>query len=247
MNEVLEQLGLNEKEAKLYLVLIEQGPLSAADLAKHAHETRTNTYMILERLQEMGLVSEDASKVKQFIAAEPQKLQRIVVDKQESLKAVNAQLRAVLPDLSSKYRLAHHKPGVIYREGIDGLRESFEDMTRTGKEILVFASDVTPQNPSAYSVIRKSLEKRKSRGVTSRVLLHEDGRKYDDIEEWPKSRNQNVRFIGESPYEGEVAIYGNKCTFTVYKPQIIVTTVTNDVIAETMRTVFENLWCKAKP
>ncbi|MBP7807515.1 hypothetical protein KA047_03400 [Candidatus Saccharibacteria bacterium] len=242
MLELFKQLGLNEKEAQFYLVLLEHEALTTAELAKATEESRTNAYMIIEKLQAMRLVENDSSPVKRFNAVNPVRLQRILADRQEDLKALNAQLRSILPGLNSKYQLAHHKPGVVYRQGLEGLKESFDDMTRTGKEVLVFDSDVSVQNEEAFSVIMESLEARKKRGIKSRALLHNAGREYPGIAEWPTKRNMNVRFSGDMPYEGEVAIYGDKCAFTVYVPDIIVTTITNSVIAETMRTVFENLW-----
>ncbi len=242
MLEILRQLGLNEKEAQFYLVLIEHEALTTAELAKATKESRTNAYMIIEKLQAMRLVVGDSSPVKRFTAVSPVQLQRMLMDKQEDLKALNARLRSILPGLNSKYQLAHHKPGVIYRLGLEGLQESFEDMTRTGKEVLFFMSDISAHNEEAFAVVLKSLEDRKKSGIKSRALLHNAGREYSGIAEWPTKRNVNVRFSGDIPYEGEVAIYGDKCVFTVYVPDIIVTTITNPVIASTMRTVFDNLW-----
>ena len=242
MIDILKQLGLNEKEALFYLILLENETLTATELAKAAEESRTNTYMIIDRLQAMSLVESDSSPVKRFTAVNPVQLQQLVIDKQEDLKALNAQLRSLLPGLNSKYQLAHHRPGVIHRQGLEGLKESFEDMTRTGKEVLIFDSDVSVHNKDAFAVILKSLAERKKSGIKSRALLHNAGREYPGIAEWPQKRNMDVRFSGDIPYEGEVAVYGDKCAFTVYVPDIIVTTITNAVIADTMRTVFENLW-----
>lgn len=247
MLPLLQRLGLNEKEARVYLLLIDNPHLTAAEIARLSEESRTNTYMILDRLVDIGVVAVGGEAVKRFDAMEPTGLQRIIYDKQAELKAAHAELRSALPALNSKFRLSHHKPGVIYREGLEGLRESFDDMYRVGEEVLVFISDTSPDNSEALNVIVSSLEKRKQRGIQSRGLLHEEGRNYATINEYVPKRNMSVRFLGDLPYEGEVAIYGDKCAFTVYLPTIIVTTITNAVLANTMRTVFENLWQQAKP
>ena len=247
MLPLLQRLGLNEKEARVYLLLIDNPHLTAAEIARLSEESRTNTYMILDRLVDIGVVAVGGEAVKRFDAMEPTGLQRIIYDKQAELKAAHAELRSVLPALNSKFRLSHHKPGVVYREGLDGLKESFADMTRTGEEVLIFISDLSPENPEALGVILNSLDARKKANIQSRALLHEAGRQYTNISEYVPKRNMHTRFIGETPYEGEVAIYGDKCAFTVYVPTIIVTTITNAVLANTMRTVFENLWQQAKP
>ncbi|MDQ3159048.1 MAG: hypothetical protein M3P98_02860 [bacterium] len=247
MNDLLKQFGLNEKEANVYLILLENKAITVAQLAKLAKESRTNTYMILDKLLEMKLVVGDDSKVKRFNAVDPNQLNAVLVERQQELKRISAELRSALPSLSSKYRLAHHKPGVIYTEGLEGFKESLEDVERTGKEVLIIPSDTSVKNAEAFSMLLKALQKRKVKGVKSRIILHEDGRQYKNIEKWPKERGVEVRFLGERAYEGEVVVYGDKCLFVTYAPELINTTITNKVIAETMRSLFENIWDMAKP
>ncbi len=61
-----------------------------------------------------------------------------------------------------------------------------------------------------------------------------------------KNKNYEIRFWGNEPLPGEIVIYGNKVAFTVYKPSLIVTIMTNDVMAKTFRAIFEQLWQTAK-
>lgn len=246
MLDVLKQLGLSEKEASIYLILIEYKDKTASELAKLAKESRTNVYMIIDRLSDMKLVSEDDSKVKRFNAVDPNRLSGLLLERQQELKTINSELRSVLPDLSSKYRLAHHKPGVVYREGLEGFIESLKDIERTGEEVLIIPSHTAENNTEAFSVLRKALFARKAKGVKSRAILQEGGRKYREIKDWPK-RGIEVRFLGERYYEGEAVIYGDKCLFTAYEPELINTIITNAVIAKTMRALFENIWEQAKP
>jgi hypothetical protein len=56
-----------------------------------------------------------------------------------------------------------------------------------------------------------------------------------------------VRFIGKDIYPGELVVYEDKCAFTVYQPELIVTIITNESIAATMRQLFDELWDRAEP
>ena len=55
--EKLQELGLSEKEARVYLALFELGPSVVSGLAKKAGINRSTTYVILETLAKRGLVS----------------------------------------------------------------------------------------------------------------------------------------------------------------------------------------------
>ena len=47
---ILQKAGLTESQAKGYLALIKNGALSPVELAKKTDESRTNGYMICEKL-----------------------------------------------------------------------------------------------------------------------------------------------------------------------------------------------------
>lgn len=246
MESVLAEVGLSEKEIKLYLFLLERKPLPAVSIAKGIEESRTNTYMLLDALSKLELViSDDNLAVRHFGIAPPQNLRNIVVEKQQSIKQADAGLRSIMPELSSKYRLSQHKPGVIYREGIDGLRDVLEDMVRAEQEILLIPSDVADEHTEAFEMLLKATVKRKASNIPTRAILHKRGRNWPVMKSWPK-QGIATRFIGEDPYDGEVIIYGDNCIFITYVPELITTVITNKTIAKTMKQLFEQLWAVAE-
>ena len=54
---IFKKLGLSEKEAAVYLSLLEHGASSVRNLAVLAGLNRGTTYDILKKLQELGLAS----------------------------------------------------------------------------------------------------------------------------------------------------------------------------------------------
>ncbi len=123
MNELFEQLGIRAKEANIYRLLLENGDLTATAISVKAKESRTNTYMILEQLMELGLVTTDESKsVRRYVAADPTVLRQLFTDKQQELKLAQKYLNQNLPELKSMYNLGRLKPGVVYLEGLKGSR-----------------------------------------------------------------------------------------------------------------------------
>lgn len=248
MEQVLKDVGMSDKEARIYLVLLDNQWLSAAEIAKETNESRTNTYMLLDSLLSLGLVEEEGSRpIKRFVAAPPKVLRDILAAKQEEIKKASTTLNGYLPELTSKYRLSQHKPGVIYREGLDGLRDALEDQIRSAdKEILLIPSSNADEHAEAFEMLKKATIKRKAHGIKTRALIHEGARDWEIIKFWPK-HDVEVRYIGKSPYTGEVIIYGDTSLFLEYTTETVITTaLTNKNITATMKQLFEELWQKAK-
>ncbi len=247
MEQALIRLGLNAKEAAIYLFLLSQDSLTAAEIAKKTKQTRTNIYMILESLQQAGVVlTDDSSAVRQYKAADPQILKQLLVIQQQELKQTQQLLAQSFGKMQSMYQLGQLKPGVVYLEGIEGLKTMLDDIARTKEEVVILPSYNAPDNKEAWEVLQRGLMKRKALGVGSRTVFHEGARGTIDPAAF-KKRGFDVRFWGERIYDGEFAVYGDKVVFTTFLPTIVNTILTNKVIAQTMRNLFEEVWEKAKP
>lgn len=243
MESLLIELGLNDKEAKVYLFLLEEGEQTATQIANGTRESRTNTYMILERLLNEGLVgTNNNSAVRRFTANNPLNLQKRLLGEQQRLKQANAALQTAMPSLNSLFNLGQHKPGVLYLEGLNGFKTLLEDNARTNKRIDLLASDEAMENQAAWELLQKGTTKRAARGISTRGLFHVSSKKHwQQIKKW-ENKNYEVRRWGKEPLPGEIVIYGDKVAFTVYKPAFIVAVTTDAVMAQTFRIIFEQLW-----
>ncbi|MDZ4385041.1 MAG: helix-turn-helix domain-containing protein, partial [Candidatus Moranbacteria bacterium] len=71
----LQEIGLNEKEARVYLSALELGQSTVQDIAKKALVNRATTYFVIESLMKSGLMSSFQKGKKQyFVAADPDRL-----------------------------------------------------------------------------------------------------------------------------------------------------------------------------
>lgn len=244
MEEILLQLGLTDKEAALYLLLLQSPNQTAQKLADQTDIQRTNVYRLLDNLLAQGLITADDSSVKRFAAAEPQSLQKLLRNKQMELKQTASSLSALMPSFRSQYSLSLDKPGVFHMAGSEGFERLLEDMVRSKTEVLLVASDDLPHDEQTLTRFRELLIERKNNGVPTRALFR-NAQYSQRIKEEFNERGIDVRFIGDVPFKGEVALYEDNTTFTVYDPSLIVTIITNKYITDTMRTLFEQLWTVA--
>lgn len=68
----LQNLGLSEKEAKVYTTSLELGPDTVQNIAKESGINRATTYVQIGTLKEKGLISEfEKGKKTYFVAESP--------------------------------------------------------------------------------------------------------------------------------------------------------------------------------
>lgn len=133
--DVLEDLGLSEAEAKVYLALLETSSTLAGPIIKKTGLHRGTTYQILQRLIEKGLVSFVIKAGKRYFeATDPKRFLEILKEKEEKLKEV-------LPSLMQKREISKEKQEVNVYSGYKGIKtvcENILEELKKGGEYLDF-------------------------------------------------------------------------------------------------------------
>lgn len=84
--ELLKQLGLNDKEITVYLTVLQQGKVTPADLAKLTGINRTTVYSIAKMLIQQGIITEDLGSPQRYLVAlPPVDLARLVQNEERKL------------------------------------------------------------------------------------------------------------------------------------------------------------------
>src|SRR6266704_6281505 len=100
----LTKLELSDMEAKLYLKLLEIGPVNVSDLAKAVGIKRTSTYIYLEPLFTKGLVTKIVNKSKKQVApADPEQLETLIDQRLASTKALKKQFPDLLQEIKRTF------------------------------------------------------------------------------------------------------------------------------------------------
>src|SRR3989344_6106685 len=140
----LQNLGLSEKEARVYLAALELGPTTAEKLSAQAKVNRSTTYVQLEALMKAGLMSTYEEGKKTYFAPEsPERLRRLLAKQKDAISTKERDLSSLLPELLRQYEGAGERPVVRFfpgKEGITAVRA--EVLTTKDKELsVVFSSD----------------------------------------------------------------------------------------------------------
>ncbi len=240
--EWLKSLGLNEKQCKLYLYLLEKGGLTASQLARGLGEQRTNIYLITDELVNAGLVERDGSRpVALFKVTSPQNLQNLMLTRQKQLAHNSSQMKNDLPDLLGLYHLHTAETGFAYFEGVKGYLAMLEDMVKSSQEVRVFGTAMLNDRPDLWLGLQKALQKRALHKIETKMILDNSLSTKVLVDEMRRSR-VSLKFWGDTLFEGEVAIYGSTVVLTTYDEKLISLVIKNKAIAATFQSIFDTAW-----
>ena len=120
----LKEVGLKEKEAKVYMSILELGEANIAQISLKSGINRSTVYLALKSLKEKGLIHGIKKNKTLFYAEDPRKM----LDDLEKKKAV---LEKAMPNLLANFAFIDKKPEIKYFEGEKGIKEVFEDVLKT--------------------------------------------------------------------------------------------------------------------
>jgi HTH-type transcriptional regulator, sugar sensing transcriptional regulator len=128
----IEELGLSNKEARVYVACLRIGPASVQTIADKAGIKRVTAYVILESLQSLGLARQSTRAKKTFFSAEdPLNLELILRRRAAEVSQQMQGLQLVLPQLLSLNSVPKDLPEIRTFEGQDSVRNAIVDFFTT--------------------------------------------------------------------------------------------------------------------
>lgn len=251
MNGLKSQLfefGLSEKEASVYLAMLELGPSSVQDIAKKAGVNRATTYVMLESLKRRGLMSSvDRGKKTMFAAESPEHLLSTVTLEVRSVEEKKARLAASMPQFMALFNAIEDKPRVRYFEGEEGIRACREaqiQMSKPGQLTRSFLHF----DKQMVELAKVEQDKRLilTRGAYSGRGLYS----IDPGLELPLlGKNVEIRRIpqGVPPFKGQMDIFEDFLLLGVHQPRPMAVIIESEELAKLARSMFDLAWtCAGK-
>ena len=126
LEDELNRLGLDRKEARFYLAALELGQASVRFIADRAGISRTNAYDVLARLLVKGTVTQverGSGRTKKKFDVIPEDPARLI----SLLEEQRSVAESILPELRSIYNQSTVKPRVRLYEGLEGIKTVLYD------------------------------------------------------------------------------------------------------------------------
>ncbi len=177
--EILEELGLNQREVKIYLSLLKLGSASIRDIADQSGINRGTTYETLKEMATKGIVSYSPKGKRRIFSAErPERLLDMAEEKRQALDASIEEMKLrLIPQLN------HLKPdfsagNVRFYEGDAGIELVLKDILKTvarqpEKSYSVFSSKLIRQH--LYRPFPNYTQQRIRNSINVRVIAIGEG------------------------------------------------------------------------
>lgn len=249
----LEDMGLSEKEAKVYVASLMLGPATVQQIANQADIKRVTTYVILESLSNLGLVGQAShGKKTYFTAEEPVSLQGLLDKKEREIADQKEAFKAFLPDLESLKSIPAETPTVKYYDTIEGLRTAvgafFLSAAVNKTETLYGFSDVDKVKEFFPNIAKpKGNPARIQAGLHTRLIYtSSEGPTYKahDLES-----NRESRHIPSDKYpiQGDLSLAGDLTLFlSLDGDHPFGVSIKSAAVASAMRTLFDLAWDEAE-
>jgi sugar-specific transcriptional regulator TrmB len=238
--EILEKIGLNQKEALVYMALLELGTSSVEGVAHKAGTKRPTTYLILDELQKKGLATlvPRAKKIL-YMPESPDKIISELNRKQELVKRF-------LPSLQALYNEPKNKPQILLYEGLDAVREVYEKMLLAKKvDIFCTIRDVMNIYPD---LPRRLMEKTVEKKIMLRELLTQNPEDIAFAKTMTHSDHYEHRFTKEGQkFLTDNILFDNYVCFFSYEPHIFAVLIQSPVIYQSLQTLFDLAWTQGTP
>ncbi len=231
----LKELGLDDKEAPLYLAALELGKSSMSDLARKAGINRATAYIITESLKEKGLLSYSLKKKKRlYVASSPEKLGSLIEEKQRLFSRL-------LPQLKGIDNLFAKKPKIRFFEGEKNLISAYMENLEAKCEILTIAG---PQffHEGVLKYVPDYIERRVKKKILLKMIVPD----VPEMVAWKGKDIPNLyqmKFVPNQvyPFKIQIDIYNNRVALMSFEEKLGLIIESKD-IADTLRSFFNLTW-----
>lgn len=245
----LEQIGLRKRQINIYLALLQMGEATVKEIANKTKIKRTTVYSILDGLIAKGLaIFIDKGQHRFYYAENPKKVLIYFKDQKQNLENSEKKFSEILPELASLYNIKGTKPKIRFYEGVEGLKQVFEEtlMLKSDEEILAIATATLIHEALGDEWVKYYLSERTGKKIHQRAIVEDSawGREHQKND---RKENRITRLVPKEkfPFANEINIFGNKVMIASFKDQIGVIIESADV-ARTQRAIFELAWLGAK-
>ena len=242
----LENLGLEEAEARIYFYLLENGPCTHLKLSRETEIDRSKIYRTVEKLIKKKLLEEiNTFSGKKIQAASPQNIRLLIEEEEELLNSKKASLIGMVEQLNDLPSYTRREFEVKHYHGQEGLRQMLWNQLQAKKEILAFSCK------NKNDIVGKPYaEKIRTEQVERKIMLYEIENEtdqgnywYTDVTGWKnfyQSRYIDPKILEIKQY---IAIFNNTVAVNNWSDgEEIGVEIINSAYADMQKQLFWKFW-----
>lgn len=253
--EYLQKLDLNEKEIRVYLSLLESGPVGLAELAQQTDLKRSTTYSYIESLIRLGLVVKKRVGRKWLFGADnPSKIGMLVEEKEKKVALLKSGLPEIIRGLTAHISEIDDEVvqgGIYHYKGKKAVKSIYQE-TLEVKELCSYVrlQDVFTHFPENHDLYEGAMKK----GLVMKEIIEDisddstSKKKNSGLKKYTKNKNYFCKYVpkGTNLSHVDYMIYNNKVAMVTFgkEPQGVV--IHNKELFDHSKQIFDLLWSLLK-
>jgi len=236
----LQNYGLSEKEARIYLTALELGTSIASTIARRAELNRATTYTLLEDLKRDGIVNETTKEgVKYYSVISPDILLKQLEQKYESFKEKVPELLAMAEKFGNRIK-------VQFFEWVEWIVKMYNDLLTSNTEPIHSFLGMSDMHP----VVKKRLfdgfvPQRIKLKIPAKVIVsdHAANQEYKKMDKQALKETRVIKWDLFSLY-GEINIYGeNRVMIAMFNDQEMSWVIIHSkTMHDSLKNIFDFMW-----
>ncbi len=246
---MLKDLGLTKLEAAVYEALLDLGQSVVSSIASSAKVNRTNCYNILESLVQKKMINKARFRGK--LAYSVDNPTQIIINLEQEKKQLDATLqkaKTFQSELIRRYSQKNARPIIKYVEGIEGIKELYEDSLRCINKIEGIRAYSSPGDvrEDLGDYADRYFIQRTRRNIPIRTIVP-DNEHGKELKKIAHKFLRTVRLIPKEKFDfsPEVYLYDNKFSVMSFKEKFGFL-IESKIIVDTLKTAWDLAWEKAE-
>lgn len=232
----LETIGLKKGEICVYLDLVMAGGSSVMDISKRTKIHRSNTYDLLEKLKEKGIVDEAIINEKKFYyPIEPE-------DLLDYHKQKEKELEKVIPLINKIKTIPLSERKISLSEGLNSFKNILNHLLDLKQPLYIYN---LPKESA--EILRGFFEEFNRRRIKRKILLQIifESKATSLIKKINKIDLTYARYLPIENKKTTTIICGDKTIIAIWETPITTIIITNDLIAKSHKEIFNKMWEEA--
>lgn len=252
VESILQNLGLQENEIKVYLALLSVGNAPASVIGSRVNIPRSTSKYTCLQLAKKGLVIKTVkNNTFLFTAKDPESLYTLLERQRKEIDNKEKDLSLIFSELKKIYNPHSVLPKVTFYEGPENIKKMFADVLKENATIysaLYLEKDDQIESSMRDYLYNVYIPQRKKLQTRSFGLFN-DNEATKAYQKLDQAMNRVSLLVPEKlfPFETCYHIYGNKVAFYSYKKDDITgVIIENTHIRNTQFSIFKLAWSYAR-
>ena len=234
-------------EAKIYITSLEVGAQPASVIAKKTGVKRGNAYNLLERMKDLGFVQEFIQNgVRHFIGCPPSTLLSMLTDREQEVATQKQKLERIVPLLENIRNPHVVQPKVRYYQGIEGIKEVYNDTLRGNHKTIYAICDwehlfPAERLPDLHEWMWKYADRRAAKDIRFLAIANKSPES-DEACRRGKKQKRTIKMLKSAYLPVEFMVYGNKIALMSTKEDMVGIIIEDMAAAETLRDLHMGIW-----